>query len=51
MNAPHKCAHCGRVDQIQHQADVMFCLACGGQTDYRGVACPRDPQFEPGRTP
>lgn len=49
-NAPHKCAHCGRVDMIQHVADAMFCLGCGGQTDYQGKALPRDPQIEAGDT-
>ncbi len=44
-NAPHLCAHCRRRDQIQHQTDVMLCLACGGLTDYHGNALPGEPQF------
>ena len=38
------CAHCHSAD-IEAELDIYRCLNCGGCTDMRGNALPRDPTF------
>lgn len=38
------CAHCHGTD-LEAEFDRYLCLSCGGWTDDKGNALPRDPQF------
>lgn len=38
-----KCAHCGSL-QVQHEVAEIFCLKCGGKTNYTGQKVGRSPK-------